>query len=85
MSSNVWNNEFGPMATSGQCPVQGCYKTIYKNSHCNGDSNHDSFGVWEIDHEYPSSKGGSDSLANKRPICCDCNRQKSDSTSARWR
>lgn len=85
MATEVWNSEFGSAVTSTQCPVQGCYNTISKYSHCNGDNNHGRAGVWEIDHEYPSSKGGSDSLKNKRPICCDCNRQKSDSTSPRWR
>ena len=33
---------------------------------------------WEIDHEVPVSKGGSDSMRNKQPLQTDANRQKSD-------
>lgn len=84
MSSEVWNSEFGSFTTSAECPVSGCRNTIFKHSHCNGDGNHGHYGVWEIDHEYPKAKGGSDRLSNKRPICCNCNREKSDSTSSKW-
>lgn len=33
---------------------------------------------WQIDHENPVSKGGSDSLKNKQPLQSKANQQKSD-------
>jgi 5-methylcytosine-specific restriction endonuclease McrA len=33
---------------------------------------------WEIDHIFPSSKGGSDDLSNLQPLYWENNRKKSD-------
>ena len=35
-------------------------------------------GAWEVDHRRPLSKGGSNSIRNLVPACCECNRDKSN-------
>jgi 5-methylcytosine-specific restriction endonuclease McrA len=36
------------------------------------------FILMTVDHTMPVSKGGSDRLDNKEPMCCKCNSRKSD-------
>lgn len=38
------------------------------------------FGNWEVDHQHPRSRGGSDSIDNLVPACRKCNSEKSDRT-----
>lgn len=35
---------------------------------------------WEVDHKYPTSKGGSDTPRNKQALQWKANRKKSDKT-----
>ena len=37
------------------------------------------------DHLVPRSRGGPDALANLRPACAPCNRQRGDMTLDEWR
>lgn len=83
MPEQTWISHFG-YTNHAICPIINCNNTIARNNHCN-IKNHGNRLAWEIDHKNPLSRGGSERLSNKRPICCDCNREKSDSTSKRWR
>ena len=59
-------------STNGQCHI--CGNALVLSNY--GTENLP--GSWEVDHDYPESKGGSSSLPNLKPACPPCNRSKSD-------
>ena len=57
--SAVWNKYIGALKAEGPCYV--CKKTIHITD-------------FDVGHNVAKAKGGSDNLANYRPICRQCNR-----------
>ena len=41
-------------------------------------------GWWEVAHNIPKSKGGSDNLRNLWPMCFDCNRSMGAVDARKW-
>ena len=63
--------------------VEGYDKNQYRKDCCGAWMQRDLYGTtnqygWEIDHVYPSSKGGTDDLVNLRPMHWENNRSKGD-------
>ena len=63
--------------------VEGYNKDKYRQDTCGAWMQKDKYGIeenvgWEIDHVYPSSKGGTDDLINLRPMQWQNNRSKAD-------
>lgn len=63
--------------------VDGYDKNKYRQDFCGAWIQRDQYGKettygWEIDHVYPSSKGGTDDLKNLRPMQWENNRSKGD-------
>jgi hypothetical protein len=60
--------------TSGYCHL--CHKKLAR-------CNYGQFGkrgCWEVEHSVPRANGGTDHMNNLFAACCDCNRDKSAST-----
>jgi len=60
IKKTVWKKYIGANKTTGKC-FAGCGTTI-------------NFMSFEVGHNRPRSKGGSDNINNLRPICADCNK-----------
>lgn len=63
--------------------VEGYDKDKYRKDCCGAWMQRDLYGKeetygWEIDHVYPSAKGGENHLVNLRPMQWENNRSKSD-------
>jgi 5-methylcytosine-specific restriction endonuclease McrA len=63
--------------------VEGYDKNKYRKDVCEAWMDRDKYGEevtlgWEIDHVYPSSKGGKNDLKNLRPMQWENNRSKAD-------
>lgn len=68
--------------TGGYCRY--CKKSLVFKDHGGCKDNASAWllrrGAWEVDHDMPTSRGGSDDISNLWPACCDCNDKKSDMT-----
>lgn len=54
----------------------GCGKWLVREKHgAKGDPNE-----WQVDHDIPKSRGGSNHISNLWPMCADCNQEKADLT-----
>ena len=63
--------------------VRGKKPNLYRKDDLGNEIYRPSYGKetpmgWEIDHKKPKSKGGSDSVRNKRPLQSGANARKSD-------
>ncbi len=63
--------------------VEGYDYNKFRKDSCDAWIQKDKYGLeenlgWEIDHVYPSSKGGTDDLENLRPMHWQNNRSKAD-------
>lgn len=72
--NQVWEKAFS---------IEGYDATKFRQDVCGAWIQKDKYGTeetygWEIDHVYPSSKGGTDDLINLRPMQWENNRSKQD-------
>lgn len=63
----------------GMC--SGCGKRLVREMH--GAVGHPD--EWQVDHDIPKSRGGSNNIDNLWPMCAACNRDKADLTGHEYR
>lgn len=64
----------------GKCHL--CGEKLNRSKHGSHASVH---GAWQVDHNKPVSKGGTDDLSNLFPACVNCNQEKGNSSTAEAR
>ena len=72
-----------PVRSDGtKMPRRQIKHTLYgqQEGNCNGCGEHFAFHMLEVDHVWPRSKGGSDTLENSQLLCRHCNSLKSTGT-----
>ena len=63
----------------GMC--RSCGKRLVREMH--GAVGHPD--EWQVDHDIPKSRGGSNNIDNLWPMCAACNRDKADLTGEEYR